>query len=132
MRLKEDSRSSISNGFAEALRRYGPPPTLTLDTKGPVLESMVRVFDIWEDACNTVDRLSGSLQKKWPGAIERVNDYADGIGLTFRSEEDKMLFGGVILGAWERAYGFTGSINVTSQGNSEKFSADGRRFDDVP
>ena len=91
---------------------FGPAPAVSVDAAAQIYDQPQHIFNVWEDACLTVERLSSAVQKNWPGAIEYMQHYGEGIRIKFRSKSDELLFEGVILGAWERAFGFAGTEKV--------------------
>ena len=81
-----------------------------------------RLRSILSDAEATVARLFGDARQSWPDAIVALQTFDGGIRIRFRDEPERGIFRPVILSAWERAYGFTGSIDVTELPPSQKGS----------
>lgn len=60
-----------------------------------------RLNQTWGHANATVRSLSHKYQKLWDGAITELADYKGTIYVTWRDELSRVMFEGVILGAWE-------------------------------
>lgn len=95
-----------------SLKHCGKPPAITVDAAAPAYDRPHHILNVRKYACLTVDRLYGTVRKHWPAAIETMHHYGAGVRLRFRSDIDESLFTAVILGAWERAHGFTGTVEV--------------------
>ena len=60
-----------------------------------------RLNDVWGHANSTVRSLSHKYQRMWDGAITELADYKGTLYVTWRDELSRVMFEGVILGAWE-------------------------------
>jgi hypothetical protein len=66
------------------------------------VESRVeRLNQTWGYADATVRGLSNKYRKLWNGAITELRDYKGTLYVTWRDELSRVMFEGVILGAWE-------------------------------
>jgi hypothetical protein len=78
----------------------GAKPTLTAyetpDWRVPGLAQA------WGYANATVDLLSQRYQNLWEGAVVTLHDHKGVLEITWRDHETRMLFEGVMAGAWER------------------------------
>ena len=62
---------------------------------------MERLNEVWGHSNATVRSLSNKYQKLWDGAITELADYKGTLYVTWRDEVSRVMFEGVILGAWE-------------------------------
>lgn len=60
-----------------------------------------RLNQTWGHANATARSLSHKYQKLWDGAITELADYKGTLYVTWRDEVSRVMFEGVILGAWE-------------------------------
>ena len=60
-----------------------------------------RPNEIWGHANATVRSLSHKYRRMWDGAITELADYKGTLYVTWRDELSRVMFEGVILGAWE-------------------------------
>ena len=60
-----------------------------------------RLAEVWGHANATVRNLSHKYQRLWSGAITELADYKGTLYVTWRDEVSRVMFEGVILGAWE-------------------------------
>lgn len=61
-----------------------------------------RLHQTWGLAQATVSLLSVKYQLKWDGAILALEDSKGALTVTWKDETSRVLFEGVILGAWEK------------------------------
>jgi hypothetical protein len=60
-----------------------------------------RLNELWGYANGTVGSLSNKYQRLWNGAITELADYKGTLYVTWRDELSRLMFEGIILGAWE-------------------------------
>lgn len=60
-----------------------------------------RLHMVWGHAQATAASLSNHYQRHWNGAIVELADYKGTLYVTWRDEISRVMFEGVILGAWE-------------------------------
>lgn len=77
------------------------PATPKLAAEREVDSRIERLNQTWGHANATVRSLSHKYQKLWDGAITELADYKGTIYVTWRDELSRVMFEGVILGAWE-------------------------------
>ena len=61
-----------------------------------------RVATTWGAACTTVRLLSYRYQRYWDGAVLALRDHKGTLLVTWRDNESREAFEGVVMGAWER------------------------------
>jgi hypothetical protein len=61
-----------------------------------------RLNEVWGHANATVRSLSHKYENLWDGAITELADYKGTLYVTWRDELSRVMFEGVILGAWEQ------------------------------
>jgi hypothetical protein len=60
-----------------------------------------RLNEVWGYANGTVKSLSNKYQRLWDGAITELADYKGTLHVTWRDQLSRLMFEGIILGAWE-------------------------------
>jgi hypothetical protein len=60
-----------------------------------------RLNQVWGYANATAKNLSNKYQRLWDGAITELADRKGTLCVTWRDELSRLMFEGVILGAWE-------------------------------
>lgn len=60
-----------------------------------------RLSEVWGHANATVRDLSHKYQRMWDGAITELADYKGTLSVSWRDELSRVMFEGVIVGAWE-------------------------------
>lgn len=60
-----------------------------------------RLHQTWGHACASVKSLSHRYQHLWSGAIIELEDAKGTLYVTWRDQESRLAFEGVIVGAWE-------------------------------
>ncbi len=68
------------------------------DTEGWRID---RLNATWGAACLIVKQLSNRYQGHWRGALSAMRDHKGTLELTWRDEQSRIMFEGVIVGAWE-------------------------------
>lgn len=98
---------TTTDSGADAPEAVPEPPTIsaTNTTNGQI----GRVIATWGSASATVALLSRRYQKQWDGAIQLLHDHKGTLEVTWRDQQSRELFEGVIMGAWERAGEHCGS-----------------------
>lgn len=64
-------------------------------------ERIARLRATFGGACMTVRLLSSSYQRAWDGAIVSLTDDKGTLQVVWRDRESRIMFEGVIMGAWE-------------------------------
>lgn len=77
------------------------PTTPKLIAEREVESRIERLNQVWGHANATVRGLSHKYQRLWQGAITELADYKGTLHITWRDELSRVMFEGVILGAWE-------------------------------
>ena len=90
----ESSEPSRNFGFAR--------PSLSAYNQETEGDRIPRLATTWGQACATVALLSNRYQHHWDGAIVAMNDHKGTLEVTWRDEQSRVIFEGVIMGAWER------------------------------
>jgi hypothetical protein len=85
------------------------PPVIGVTNENGDGTLIARVTATWGSASATVSLLSHRYQHQWPGAILALNDDKGTLEVTWRDEQSRVLFEGVIMGAWERSGEHAGS-----------------------
>lgn len=62
-----------------------------------------RLNQTWGRADTVAQMLSGKYQRLWERAIVALSDYKGTLYVTWRDEVSRVMFEGVILGAWEKS-----------------------------
>lgn len=92
-----------ASGNSEYLLEYvvDAPPISATDEE---IESWrnARVLSAWGAASAAVSLLSRRYRGQWPGAILALCDRKGALEIIWRDEQSRVLFEGVIMGAWER------------------------------
>lgn len=60
-----------------------------------------RLLQTWGGACSTIRLLSNRYQRHWDGAVVSMKDHKGTLEVTWRDEQSRVMFEGVIVGAWE-------------------------------
>lgn len=103
-----DDFTTIENGGDE-LGYLVDPPSISATNENGDGSLIARVLAAWGQASATVSLLSNRYQHQWPGAIAALNDHKGTLEVTWRDEQSRILFEGVIMGAWERSGEHAGS-----------------------
>lgn len=77
------------------------PTTPKLVAEREVDSRIERLNQTWGHANATVRSLSHKYQRLWDGAITELADYKGTLYVTWRDELSRVMFEGVIVGAWE-------------------------------
>src|SRR5690606_28947401 len=85
------------------------PPIISATNEATETFRIGRVTAAWGSASATVALLSHRYQQQWPGAILAMNDHKGTLEVTWRDEQSRILFEGVMMGAWERSGEHAGS-----------------------
>lgn len=72
-----------------------------------------RLWAAWGAASTTVKLLSARYQNQWPGAIISMHDHKGTLQIVWRDKQSRILFEGVIMGAWERQGEHAGSHDLS-------------------
>lgn len=80
------------------------PPDLPALSAAPAAEvaarsARLRTTFLW--ASETVRRLSSRYQLAWDGAITSLHDDGGRLVVTWRDRDSRLMFEGVIIGAWQ-------------------------------
>lgn len=94
--------TTTENG-SDALGYLVDPPSISATNENGDGLLLARVFAAWGQASATVSLLSNRYQRQWPGAIAALNDHKGTLEVTWRDQQSRILFEGVIMGAWERS-----------------------------
>lgn len=100
--------TTTENG-ANSLDFVVGPPAISATNEATEHFRIGRATAAWGSASTTVALLSHRYQNQWPGAIVALNDDKGTLEVTWRDEQSRILFEGVIMGAWERAGEHCGS-----------------------
>ena len=103
-----DDFTTIEIG-ANALTYVVDPPSTSATNENGDGSLVARVLATWGQAYATVSLLSNRYQHQWPGAITALNDNKGTLEVIWRDEQSRILFEGVIMGAWERSGEHAGS-----------------------
>lgn len=104
--------STCENG--EHARREGfTPPAMSATNPGASL--LERVHATWGRACAAVELQSHRYQHRWQGAIVDLNDDRGTLQVTWRDAQSRVMFEGVIMGAWERECEHAGAHRLASE-----------------
>lgn len=91
----------VENG--DARPEYGfEMPRLSVYNEAAEGFRLQRLASAWGGACATVNLLSNRYQRRWSGAIAVLNDHKGTLEVTWRDEQSRVMFEGVVMGAWER------------------------------
>lgn len=63
---------------------------------------MRRVISTWGAACSAVALMSNRYQRLWDGAVAAIHDHKGTLEITWRDHESRVMFEGVMVGAWQR------------------------------
>lgn len=74
-------------------------PTFNADRE--IAERIARLHRVWGYATMHIPGLSYKYQRFWAGAIVELTDTKGTLHVTWRDEVSRVMFEGVILGAWE-------------------------------
>lgn len=74
-------------------------PQLIAEREGK--DRIDRLNNVWGCATAAVMHLSNKYQKLWGGAITELTDRKGTLYITWRDEVSRVMFEGVIMGAWE-------------------------------
>jgi len=94
---------TMSENGADAPGIVVDPPVVSATNSDTESWRIARVMAAWGSASAAVALLSHRYQSQWAGAIVELNDHKGTLEVTWRDEQSRMLFEGVIMGAWERA-----------------------------
>jgi hypothetical protein len=100
--LTKDYLSSLTFGAEENGESHDPTgyaPTFSAERE--VESRMERLHQAWGRADTVARMLSAKYQRLWEGAIISLADYKGTIYVEWRDEISRVMFEGVILGAWE-------------------------------
>jgi hypothetical protein len=61
-----------------------------------------RLLTAWGQACATVALMSHRYQRAWLGAVTSMHDHKGILEVTWRDQQSREIFEGVLVGAWER------------------------------
>lgn len=103
-----DDFTTTENG-EDALGFVVDPPSISATNENGDERLVARVLAAWGQASATVSLLSNRYQHQWPGAIAALNDHKGTLEVTWRDKQSRILFEGVIMGAWERSGEHAGS-----------------------
>jgi hypothetical protein len=103
-----DNFTTCENGARSTDDVVEPPETSATNENGSGA-LLSRVIAAWGSATATMSLLSNRYQRQWRGAIVALNDHKGTLEVTWRDEQSRILFEGVIMGAWERSGEHSGS-----------------------
>ena len=90
-------------------------PTPDLVPEGGEDWRVTRLAATWGQACAAVRLLSHRYQRHWAGAITELCDHKGTLQVTWRDEQSRVIFEGVIMGAWEREGEHGGAHRATNE-----------------
>lgn len=96
-----DENCSISENGESAPEMACPSPAISA-TNAQEEGRIPRLHATWGQACAAVALLSHRYQNHWQGAIVALHDHKGTLEVTWRDEQSRVMFEGVIMGAWER------------------------------
>jgi hypothetical protein len=105
--LKFDQSEESSENCVEALPQK---PKLIADAE--VQDRIERLNEVWGHANAAVRHLSYKYRKLWDGAITELTDRKGTLYITWRDEVSRVMFEGVILGAWEANAEYSGAHSL--------------------
>lgn len=93
------SSGEVSEATPETLPAAPAFSATNEDTEGWRLP---RLAMAWGAACSTVRALSCRYQHHWDGAVVEMRDHKGTLEVAWRDEQSRVMFEGVLVGAWER------------------------------
>lgn len=96
-----DDNYSISENGESAPEIVARPPAISA-TNEHEAGRIERLHATWGQACAAVALLSHRYQNHWQGAVVGLHDHKGTLQVTWRDEQSRVMFEGVVMGAWER------------------------------
>ena len=93
--------ATVENGGEESAESFAMP-ALSAYNEATELFRIPRLGSAWGGACTAVRLLSNRYQARWSEAIVSLNDHKGTLQVTWRDAQSRVMFEGVMMGAWER------------------------------
>jgi len=77
------------------------PPHMSAYNEATETSRVPRLMSAWGAACAATRLLSNRYRQHWDGAVAAMHDHKGSLEVTWRDEQSRVMFEGVIVGAWE-------------------------------
>lgn len=108
-----DADFSVEENGEKRQPIYGEEPSVTA-YETPHLRDP-RLWRAWGRAEAAVVLMSNRYRNAWHGAIVALHDYKGTLRVSWRDHDSRVMFEGVIMGAWEREGEHSGAHHIEGQ-----------------